>query len=206
MQNINKYLLIHNDKLKEYLDKAEKELRDVYYVENFNEHSYNAFNNFDNYDVIVISYNNKEEKNNAMNIIFKVYEDKESEVVIFNGPEFVEYDEDDFYYVLSVVSGSYEDTYKRVIGVFKSRKKAKDYYHKHCEVTIEDIEKNNEEFEKLTKNEPNIEDFKLDNDEYDEDSYDKVLSEFWNNIELEYIPEDESTSCDIKKVKLIEEI
>lgn len=109
---------------------------------------------------------------------------------------------DIFYYVLTVVSGSYEDTYKRIVGIFKSQKEAEDYYHKHYEVTIEEIEENNKEFDRLYENEPKLDDFKLETGEYDEISFEKTLSEHWKNG-VSYMAEDESTYCQIDKVQLI---
>jgi hypothetical protein len=102
------------------------------------------------------------------------------------------------------VSGSYEDTSYESIGLFKSRKSALDYYHKHCEVTAEFIEKNNKQYYEYSRNEPSEDEFMNDDFEIDWDAYGEANAEYWKDKEVDYIPEDSTTLACIKRIEFLD--
>lgn len=192
---MKKILLLQKDKLEKY--KIDNIYNDILYI---GEEKYSLYKiNNNNYDLYVFTYDNEDDKNLLYsNIIDHVTNHSlDKDVIIYDKPEDVVFD-NDFYFVLSVGSGEYEDYYERAIGIFKTRYKAEQYYKEHCEITLESIKKQNEEYYKYEENEPIFEDYNSVED------YNNAYTQYWSDKVCEYIPEDSATCCRINKLKIID--
>lgn len=151
----------------------------------------------DEYDVYVILHDNEESKKQSTNYIIEKCTQDNIEFVIYNNQEDVVYDNENIYYLLGVVTGEYEDAYEKKIGLFTTRNKAIEYYKKHCELTLDKIGEMNRTYFEYEKNEPEYDSYKND------EEYQKAYAEYWNDKKCDYISEDEATSMNIKKLKII---
>jgi hypothetical protein len=196
-------LILNNEDIDDYLEKnADKDIyfkKDEYDINRQFFYLDNAYDDYNGYDVILINVA-ESEKEDVINAV-KEYFDGD-EVVVTTNPDDIEYYDTPF--LLTVISGSYEDISHKTIGLFKTRKSALDYYHKHCEITAEFIEKNNKQYYEYSKNEPTEEDFMDDNYEIDWDAYGEANAEYWKDKEINYISEDETTLENIKRIEFLD--
>lgn len=196
---MNKYFLINNDfDVEGFFIRHQGEdiclmnydFDDAYYTKNFN-----IIHNYDNYDLIILKYDNDAERKIILGYIS---EKCEREYKIYENEKDIEFEnKDNILYLLSVGQGSYDDYYERPTGLFHTRQKAMWYYKNDCELTEEEIIKNNEIFNEIDNNAPNEDDFE------DENHYFEAYEKYWEQQYISYIAEDEKTNCVIQKLKII---
>lgn len=197
-------LILNNEDIDEYLEKnADKDIyfrKDDYDSDTQYFYFDHVLDAYTGYDVILINVD-KSEKENVVNYAKRYFEYIKN-VVVTTNPDDIEYYDNPF--LLTVISGSYEDISRETIGLFKSRKSALDYYHKHCELTEEFIAENNKQYYEYSKNEPSEDEFMDDNFKIDWNAYGEANAYYWKDKDINYIPEDSSTLACIKRIEFLD--